>query len=152
VTLANSWVEPAYVETDASWCVPRLARVAARQRRRVRRQGRFTGPCGARELADRFGRPVRVLLSREDTVRLGRATATRAGVRADGSGVVRVARTAGIAERIRSVAPALEVEEVDLAGPPTSSALRGAGWVEAAVLLSALQADGPTEIRAPTGE
>ena len=37
----RSWVEPAYLEPDASWCEPgRRAGVAARQRRRVRRQGR----------------------------------------------------------------------------------------------------------------
>ena len=34
------------------------------------------------------------------------------------------------------MAPGLVVEEVDVAGPPTSVAVRGAGWVEAAVLLA----------------
>jgi CO/xanthine dehydrogenase Mo-binding subunit len=32
------------------------------------------------------------------------------------------------------------IEEVDVAGPPTSLAIRGAGWVEAAVLSAALEA------------
>ena len=41
----------------------------------------------------------------------------------------------------RRAAPALEVVEVDVVGPPTSAALRGAGWVEALVLLAALTAD-----------
>ena len=95
----------------------------------------------ARDLADRHGRPVRVLLSREDTVRLGpKRPPIAAGVRSDGTGVVRVARTEGIAEAIRSVAPGLVVEQVDVPGPPTSTAIRGAGWVEAAVLLAALEA------------
>ena len=89
----------------------------------------------ARRLADEHGRAVRVLLSREDTVRLGpKRPPIAAGVRADGTGVVRVVRTPGIAEAIGSVAPGLVVEEVDVAGPPTSMALRAAGWAEAAVL------------------
>ena len=48
-----------------------------------------------------------------------------AGIRADGTGVVRVVRTPGIAAAIAPGAPGLVVEEVDVAGPPTSSALRG---------------------------
>ena len=63
-----------------------------------------------------------------------------AGIRADGTGVVRVARTEGIAERIRRVAPGLEIEEVDLPGPPTSISARAAGWAEAEVLLAAIAA------------
>src|SRR5262249_26067086 len=39
---------------------------------------------------------------------------------------------------ISRVAPGLTVEEVDVAGPPTSVALRVVGWVEAGVLVSAL--------------
>ncbi len=39
VRLATSWVEPAYLEPDASWCAPGgEARVGTRERRRVRRQ------------------------------------------------------------------------------------------------------------------
>ena len=83
------------------------------------------------------GRAVRVLYAREDAVRLGpKRPPMAAGVRRDGSGVIRVVRTPGIADAIRSVAPGLSVEEVDVPGPPTSVAVRGAGWVEAAVLLA----------------
>jgi CO/xanthine dehydrogenase Mo-binding subunit len=92
----------------------------------------------ARELADRHGRAVRVLLSREDSVRVGvKRPPIGGGVRRDGSGVLRVARTAGVAEILAAYAPELTVEEVDISGPPTSSALRGAGWAEAAVLQAA---------------
>ena len=49
-----------------------------------------------------------------------------------------VAATAGIADAITSVAPGLEVVEVDVPGPPTSASVRGAGWVEAAVLVAGL--------------
>jgi xanthine dehydrogenase small subunit len=52
---------------------------------------------------------------------------------------------------VASVAPAMIVEEVDVAGPPTSVDLRAAGWAEAAVLLSSLRPDGPDEVRAPNG-
>jgi xanthine dehydrogenase small subunit len=83
---------------------------------------------------------VRVLLSREDTVRTGaKRPPIAAGVRSDGTGVVRVVRTDGWAEQLRRSAPGLDVEEVDAPGPPTSTDLRGAGWVEGAVLLAALE-------------
>ncbi len=138
VTLRTTWVEPGYVETDASWCLP-----GGEPATPLGNGGAFGGKvaspaaAAARRLADQYQRPVRVLLSREDVVRMGpKRPPVAGGVRADGTGILRVVRTPGIADAIRSVAPGLEVEEVDVAGPPTSSALRGAGWVEAAVLLA----------------
>jgi CO/xanthine dehydrogenase Mo-binding subunit len=99
----------------------------------------------ARRLADEHGRCVRAVMAREDVVRLGtKRPPVAAGLRQDGSGVLRVARTPGsgsLADWVRavaSVAPALLVEEVAVAGPPVSGALRGAGWAEATVLLAAL--------------
>ena len=142
LTLRTSWVEPAYLETDAAWCEPGGEPVGP-----LGNGGAFGGKetsivaAAARELADRHDRPVRVLLSREDTVRLGaKRPPIAAGVRPDGTGIVRVARTEGIAEAVRTAAPGLVVEQVDVAGPPTSTAIRGAGWVEAAVLLAGLEA------------
>ena len=86
---------------------------------------------GSSSLTDEHGRLVRVVLSREDSVRLGpKRPPIAAGLHADGSGIVRVVRTPGIAERIRAVLPEVDVEEVDVAGPRTSTALRGAGWAE----------------------
>ena len=140
-TLRTTWVEPAYLETGRLVVRARgRAGDPARQRRRIRRQGHHRGR-RRRPPAGRPARPaVRVLSSREDVVRLGpKRPPIAAGVRADGSGVVRVARTPGIADAIRSAAPALEVVEVDVAGPATSAALRGAGWAEAAVLLASLR-------------
>jgi hypothetical protein len=138
VTLRTTWVEPAYLELDASWCAPGGDPVTP-----LANGGAFGGkvsspaPAAARRLADELGRPVRVLLSREDAVRLGPKRApVAAGARADGTGVVRVARTPGVADAIRSFAPALEVHEVDVSGPPTSTALRAVGWAEAHVLLA----------------
>ena len=154
VTLRTSWVEPAYLELDASWCVPGgeptspLANGGAFG-------GKFASPVRAvaRALADEHGRAVRVLLSREDAVRLGpKRPPVAGGVRADGTGVLRVVRTEGIARAVAAVAPGVQVEEVDVAGPPTSAALRAAGWAEAAILLAAARGgDGATEIAAPTG-
>lgn len=142
VTLRTSWVEPAYLELDASWCEPGGVPAST-----LANGGAFGGKtsslalAAARELADEHGRAVRVLLSREDTVRLGpKRPPIAAGVRADGSGTIRVARTPGIAAAIQAVAPQFVVDEVDVPGPPTSSDLRAAGWAEAAILLSTVRA------------
>jgi len=143
-TLQTTWVEPAYVETDASWCRPGGEPVTP-----LGNGGAFGGkvaspaPAAARLLADRYGRPMRVLLAREDAVRLGpKRPPVAAGANSDGTGVIRVARTAGVAGAIRMVAPNLTVEEVDIVGPPTSTAPRGAGWAEAAILLAGASAAG----------
>ena len=150
--LRTSWVEPAYLETDASWCAP-----GGEPASPLANGGAFGAkqtavlPGIARELADKHGRVVRVLWSREDTVRHGPKRPPMAvGIDPDGRGVARVVRTPGVAEVIASVAPGLAVEEVDVAGPPTSVAIRGAGWVEAAVALSAL-GDGTQPVVAPGG-
>ena len=137
-TLRTSWVEPAYLEPDASWCEPGgipaspLANGGAFG-------GKLTSPAAdaARALADEHGRAVRVLLGREDVVRLGpKRPPVAGGALADGTGILRVARTSGVAEAVALVAPGLEIEEVDVPGPPTSVAVRAAGWAEAVALLA----------------
>jgi xanthine dehydrogenase small subunit len=151
-TLRTRWVEPGYLETDASWCAPGGEPATA-----LANGGAFGGKTGsevaavARRLADRHGRPVRVLYAREDSVRWGpKRPPLAAGVRSDGTGIVRVARTPGIADAIRAVAPGLGVEELDVPGPRTSAAVRAAGWAEAAVLLSSLD-ESPDRVRSPGG-
>lgn len=143
-TLQTSWVEPAYLETDATWCEPGGEPASA-----LANGGAFGAKApdhlgaAARALADEHGRPVRVLWSREDVVRLGpKRPPVAGGVRPDGSGVLRVARTPGIAAAIAAVAPELVVEEVEVAGPPTSASVRAAGWAEALVLRSAVVGTG----------
>ena len=128
-TLRTTWVEPGYLETDAAWCEPGGEPVSP-----LANGGAFGGKehteVGevARRLAGRHGRAVRVLYTREDTVRLGPKRPPMAvGIRPDGSGVALVARTAGIAERMRSVAPGLEIDEREVLGPPTSCAPAGGG-------------------------
>ncbi|MEZ5137275.1 MAG: 2Fe-2S iron-sulfur cluster-binding protein [Acidimicrobiales bacterium] len=153
-TLRTGWVEPAYLETDATWCAPGGEPVSS-----LANGGAFGAKdphhlgAAARALADEHGRPVRVLWSREDVVRLGpKRPPFAGGARADGSGAVVVARTPGIAAAIATVAPSLAVTEVDLPGPPTSAAVRLAGWAEALVLLAGAGALDPTgAISAPSG-
>lgn len=151
VTLRTAWVEPAYLEPDASWCAPGGEPVTP-----LANGGAFGGkaasPVGAiaSRLADEHGRAVRVLFSREDTVRLSpKRPPVAGGADREGRGVLRVVRTPGIEAAVAAVAPGLVVEEVDVAGPPTSVALRAAGWAEAAVLVGA--ATGATEVRSPDG-
>ena len=151
ITLRTTWVEPAALEPDASWCEP-----GAEPASPLGNGGAFgakvdsIAPAVARRLADEHGRPVRIVLSREDTVRLGpKRPPIAAGINRDGTGVIRVVRTPGIAGAIHAAAPGLLVEEVDVPGPPTSATLRAAGWAEAAVLLAA--AEGRARVTSPDG-
>lgn len=152
-TLQTTWVEPAYLEPDASWCLPGGEPMSPFGNGGAF-GGKQSGELGAvaRRLADEHQRAVRVLSTREDVVLTGpKRPPIAAGIRADGTGTIHVVRTEGVAEQIRSIAPAFEVVEVDVVGLPTSVALRGAGWVEAAVLLASLQ-DGPVyTVRSPDG-
>jgi aerobic-type carbon monoxide dehydrogenase small subunit (CoxS/CutS family) len=151
VTLQTSWVEPAYLETDAAWCRPGEEPASV-----LANGGAFGGkaasalPAVARRLADAHGHPVRALWSREDVVRFGpKRPPLAAGLdRSARRVVVRVARTPGIAEALAAGLGAgvdLRVEEVDVPGPPTSLALRGAGWAEGVALRAALDGVGPNE-------
>ncbi len=159
LTLRTSWVEPGYLETDSSWCRPGGDPVSP-----LGNGGAFGGkmasplPAAARHLADSHGRPVLAVWSREDAVRWGpKRPPVAAGIRADGTGIVRVVSTPGVAEAIAAVAPGLVVEEVVVPGPPTSVAIRGAGWMEAAIMVAASGAEPPSprpvwiEIRGPGG-
>ncbi|HEX6394999.1 MAG TPA: 2Fe-2S iron-sulfur cluster-binding protein [Acidimicrobiales bacterium] len=166
ITLQTTWVEPAYLELDSSWCEPGGAPASS-----VANGGAFGGkldsiaPAAARKLADIHGRPVRVILSREDSVRLGpKRPPIAAGLLADGSGVMRIAATtqaglheapaaatdfAHISSAISTFAPHLKLEETSLHGPRVSTKLRASGWAEAAILIAA--ADALREGRVPAG-
>jgi len=143
-TLRTTWVEPAYLEPDASWCEP-----GGEPTSPLGNGGAFGGKerspvaAAARRLADLHDRPVRAMFSREDTVRLGPKRPPVAGwVRADETGVLAVAAPETLDDRstlrasIASVAPDLEVEFVEVVGPPTAATARAAGWAEAAVLVA----------------
>jgi len=144
VRLATGWVEPAYLEPDASWCEP-----GGEPSTPLANGGAFggkessPGPAAARTLADGLGRAVRVVLSREDVVRLGpkrppiAAAAVYEGAAVDVRGRV-VDGAAAFADG--AVTPyRLEIrhqwEAVPVAGPPVSTHLRAAGLAEVAVLV-----------------
>ncbi len=152
--LQTTWTDPAYLETDASWCVPGGTPSSS-----LANGGAFGGKLdghaehAASELAEHYQRPVLVLFSREDVMRLApKRPPLAGGIREDGSGVLRVAQTAGIEDLVAQFAPEFTVETVDVPGPATSISVRGAVWAEIAVLRSALTADSqPIEVVSPTG-
>ena len=155
LTLQTSWLEPAYVEPDASWARPGHLPASP-----LANGGAFGGkrhspvPAQARELADATGEAVRVLWRREDVVRRGPKRPPLAiALRADGTGTVRIGRTERsadlepLAAELRANNPGLEVELARVVGPPVSGDLRGAVWAE---LLAARAALGAA-VGAPSG-
>ena len=153
LTLATTWVEPAYVEPDASWCRPSEQPASP-----LANGGAFGGkrhspvPAAARSLADKTGQTVRALWRREDVVRRGpKRPPLGIALRSDGTGVVRVGSSPGssglisLTEHVQGLAPGIEVEIVDIEGPVVGPDLRGAGWAEVLAALHALQArpEGP---------
>jgi CO/xanthine dehydrogenase Mo-binding subunit len=149
VRLATSWVEPAYLEPDASWCTPGDEPVSP-----LANGGAFGGkthslaPAAAHALAAHFGRAVRVVYSREDVVRLGpKRPPITATARWDG-GVVRIDGTAiGIVPPRAPVPYGVEVvarwDAVHALGPAVAPELRAFGLAEQTVLVEgALEAAG----------
>jgi xanthine dehydrogenase small subunit len=143
VRLATSWVEPAYLEPDASWCEPGGDAASP-----LANGGAFGGKLGsiapqaARELAEQHGRPVRVMLAREDVVRLGpkrppiaaAAVLDGATVRITGSVVGDVAPDLA-GPLPYSVDLTAEWDHVRVPGPPTSPELRAWPLAELTVLV-----------------
>ena len=153
VRLATSWVEPAYLETDASWCAP-----GGEPATPLANGGAFGGkersmvPAAARELADRLGRTVRVVLSREDVVRLGpkRSPMAASAVHV-GDGVVIHGSVVAGDGALAFLSPVerwpyrtgvqAEWTPVDVPGPRTAAHLRAAGLAEHAVLVEGALAE-----------
>ncbi|HEY7134826.1 MAG TPA: 2Fe-2S iron-sulfur cluster-binding protein [Acidimicrobiia bacterium] len=149
VRLATSWVEPAYLEPDASWCEP-----GGKAATPLANGGAFGGkvrsvaPPAARDLADRFGRAVRVVLSREDVVRLGpkrppiaaRARWVEGGVELEGvvaaGGIDAFKIGAPPAPSPGPLRTSLRWSERTVTGPPIGREPRAAGLAEHAVLLA----------------
>lgn len=143
VRLATSWVEPAYLEPDASWCLPGGVPASP-----LENGGAFGGKtsspaaAAARELADRHGRAVRVLFSREDVVRLGpkrppfaaSAVLRDATLRVEGSCAGEVLAVDLTPPDYLGLPSTARVTPVTLVGPPTSRAVRAAVFAEMRVL------------------
>lgn len=140
VRLATSWVEPAYLEPDASWCEPG-GEPASPLANGGAFGGKTTSPVGtaARELAERYGRAVRVLFSREDVVRLGPKRAPFAASAVLQDDTLEICGRAPVA--IPNPEPAYRVEvearwsPVSIVGPPVSPDARAVGLAEHAVLV-----------------
>src|SRR6266540_3123367 len=136
---------PAHLEPDASWCEP--GREPATP---LANGGAFGGkessvaPAAARGLADHLCRSVRVVLSREDVVRLGpKRPPIAASAVCDGDAVTVVGIVAdGAAAGFAAAATTpygIDVrqrwEPARVAGPPVSTQARAAGSAELAVLV-----------------
>lgn len=144
VRLATSWVEPAYLEPDASWCAPGgdpatpLANGGAFG-------GKRTSPVSsaARELADGCGQAVRVLFSREDVVRFGpKRPPIAASAHLDGRTLVIEGAVAGPVERFdETIAWPYEINESgawstsEVSGPSAGDHARATGLAERSLLL-----------------
>ena len=151
-TLQTHWVDPAYLELDASWCEPNgtPSSLLANGGAFGAKQTSFVQKA-AQELANQYGKPVLAQFSREDSVRFGpKRPPVAGGIDANGKGILRIARTPGINESIQRFTSEIQVEEIDIPGPPTSSQIRAAGWAEAAALLSAAKGT-PQTITSPSG-
>jgi len=143
VRVATSWVEPAYLEPDASWCVPGGDAASP-----LANGGAFGGkldsiaPAAAKALADRLDRPVRVVLSREDVVRCGpKRPPIAASAVLDGTRVRIVGAVVGdvVPGAVGRTPYAIDVDEawtcVPSPGPPTSPRLRAWPLAERTVLV-----------------
>ena len=133
-TLQTSWVEPGYLEPDASWCEPggeptTRTPTAARSAERSTPRSLASPASWLTDTADRSGCSRHAKTSSD---RGRKRPPIAAGVR----------RRRERHDPCRSdprhrrrdsgrPGPHLDVVEVDVDGPPTSAALRGAGWVEA---------------------
>jgi len=161
VALATCFVEPAYLEPDASRCVP-----GGEPATSLGNGGAFGGkveslaPMAARELADATGSTVRVVYTREDTVRLGpKRPPVSATARFDGSEILILGTACvtgastveTIIESLRSAAASVPYDVAVNAdwsrsvvpGPPVSASIRATGLAETAVLVEgALDAAG----------
>ena len=152
-TLVTTWVEPGYLEPDAVWCRPGAEPIGPSVN-----GGAFGSKMAtwlrdeARRLADENGRTMRIVMSREDVVRRGtKRPPLAAGIRANGSGIVNVRRTPGVADLVRTIAPEFVVNEIDVPGPPTTLDRRGAVWAELAVLRASLLDEEWSFVTAPEG-
>ncbi len=141
--LRTTWVEPAYLEPDASWCAP-----GGEPTTPLANGGAFGAktesvvPDVARRLANKNGRTVLALLPRESVVRLGpKRPPIAVGMDESGSGILRVVKTPGVealvAEWATSLDLKLRVEQISTPGPPTSLALRAAIWAELSLVSAA---------------
>jgi len=161
LNLQTTFVEPAYVEPDSSWCVPGddpappFANAGAFG---AKRHSRVMGD--VRRLAEEFGSPVLVTWPREEVVRRGAKRPPIAlSLRADGSGCLRIGRTPEsdpydeLLEQLSSLFPSLQLEVAEIAGPRVGVTHRGAVIAEVLSAYAVLEtpANDPIAVEAPNG-
>jgi xanthine dehydrogenase small subunit len=142
VSLTTTWVEPGYLEPDASWCAPGGTPASP-----LANGGAFGGktdslaPAAARALADRLGATVRVVYSREDVVQLGPKRPPIAATARVEASTLRIGGTHVGAPTSWPSPPAvsaLTIEEdwaaVTRPGPPTAPVLRAFPLAERTLL------------------
>jgi aerobic-type carbon monoxide dehydrogenase small subunit (CoxS/CutS family) len=161
VVLATSFVEPAHVEPDASWCPP-----GGEPSSPFANAGAFGAKrhspvsADARRLADEVDETVLALWPREEVVRRGaKRPPVALALRADGSGALRIATTpgsddlAGLVDEVGRLAPGLDVSVVEVPGPRVGATHRGAVVAEVLAALAArkLVSGAPATVEAPNG-
>jgi len=161
LVLQTTWVEPAYLEPDASWCAPgALPASPAGNGGAFGAKARSVVAEDAAALAVERGTDVRVRWTREAVVLRGEKRPPLAlGLRSDGTGVVRLGWTPGsppladVRAAISAVAPGVAVEVVEVRGPRVGTSHRGAGTAEVLAGLAVLAAspEGVCAVTTPSG-
>ncbi len=144
--LQTSWVDPGYLEPDASWCLPGgIPADPAGNGGDFGAKADSPVTAVAKRLATLHGRAIRVHLTREDVIRLGaKRPPLAAGIDlATRRVVIHVARTPGVVAALLAGLGndhgfQVDLHELDVPGPPTSLAPRRAGWAEGVALRAAL--------------
>ncbi len=158
-TLQTTFVEPAAVEPDAALARPdNSVTLAAGNAGAFGAKAHSGVMAQAMEMVTSLGEPVVAIWSREAVVRLGKKRPPLAiALREDGSGIVRIGVTPGsddlsdLVARVREVVPDIEVELVEVLGPPVGSTHRGAVLNEV-LALRASRGEGPVvSVTSPSG-
>ena len=161
LVLQTTWVEPAYLEPDASWCEPGAPPASpAGNGGAFGAKDRSGVAEDAAALAAELGAAVRARWTREAVVLRGEKRPPLAlALRADGTGVVRLGWVAGsrplddVCAAIEAAAPGVEVDVVEVRGPRVGTTHRGAGVAEvlAGLALLAASPDGACRVTTPGG-
>ncbi len=161
ISLQTTFVEPAYLEPDASWCEP-----GGEPASPFGNAGAFGAKrhspvaLDARALADAQGRAVAVRWTREAVVLRGEKRPPLAlGVRADGTGTVVLGWTRGsrsldgLVDLLGGIDPRLDVSVAEVAGPLVGVTHRGAAVAEVLAALAVLRArsDGTCTVETANG-
>ena len=159
--LRTTFVEPAYVEPDASWCEPGgdpASPFANAGAFGAKRHSAVTGD--AATLASELNRSVLALWTREEVVRRGaKRPPVSLALRADGTGKLVVASTPGsedlsdVLALVQEVAPDVAIEIAEVKGPRVGATHRGAVLAEVLAARSALGAIAhePVTVTLPNG-